>query len=246
MKYFFYSLALLLSIWSLLSYTHLINNLLLPVPHQVFIYIYRGLITDQFFYTPLFQTLISTFLSFFLGSFIGILLGIIGGYHEKLYKILELPLDFFRSLPSLLLTPLSILFFGIGNLSSFFVISFSVFVYVFINSAYGIKYNKASFSEIGKLYKINKIKEFTLILLPSILPNIFAGFKMGFSIAFIVTIGSEMISRYQGLGGRIIDAYMIFNTKEVFSIIIIVGMLGYLGNKILDILEKKFIHWKGH
>lgn len=50
----------------------------------------------------------------------------------------------------------------------------------------------------------------------------------------------------QGLGGRIIDAYMIFNTKEIFSIIIIIGMLGYLGNKILDILERKIIHWKGY
>ncbi|HII95251.1 MAG TPA: ABC transporter permease subunit [Candidatus Methanofastidiosum sp.] len=173
-------------------------------------------------------------------------MGIIGGYYKKLYRVLELPLDFFRSLPSLLLIPLSVLFFGIGPLASFSVISFSVFVYVFINSAYGIKYNKASFSEIGKLYKIDKIREFWLILLPSILPNIFAGIKMGFSIAFIVTIGSEMLIGHSGLGGRIIDSYMIFNTKEVFSIIIIVGMFGYFGNKILNVLEKKFIHWKGY
>lgn len=246
MKYFLFTFVLLLSLWSLLSYTNIINSLLLPHPHQVFLYICYGFLINGIFLRPLGETLISTFLSFFLGSFLGVLLGIIGGYYEKLYKVLEFPLDFFRSLPSLLLIPLSVLFFGIGPLSSFSVISFSVFVYVFINSAYGIKYNKASFSEIGKLYKIDKIREFWLILLPSILPNVFAGIKMGFSIAFIVTIGSEMLIGHSGLGGRIIDSYMIFNTKEVFSIIIIVGMLGYFGNKILNVLEKKFIHWKGY
>lgn len=246
MRHFIYALVFLLSLWALLSYSNLINNLLLPFPHLVFIYIYRGFITDQIFYNPLLQTLSSTFLSFFVGSLLGVLLGTVGGYYEGLYKVLELPLDFFRSLPSLLLIPLSTLFFGIGPISSFFVISFSIFVYVFISSAYGIKYNKASFSEIGKLYKINKFKQFSLILLPSALPNIFAGIKMGFSIAFIVTIGSEMLNGHRGLGGRIIDAYMIFNTKEVFAIILIVGTLGYLGNKILDILEKKLIHWKGY
>jgi len=245
-KYSFVGLTFLISVWSILSYGSKVDRLLLPQPQDVLIYLFNGFFIKGFFITPLAETLKLILASFIFGSIVGIICGMIAGYYEKIYKSFELILDFFRSLPSLLLIPLSILLFGIGQFSSFFVISWSVFVYSFINAAYGVRYSKTSYFDIGKLYNISKLQEFMWIILPSTLPSIFAGVKMGFSIALIVTIGSEMLSGHQGLGGRVVDAYMVYNTKEVFSIIVTVGSLGYLGSKLFDLIESKVVHWRGN
>lgn len=245
-KYSFIGPLFLISVWSILSYGNIIDRLLLPHPHDVLLYLFNGFFIKGFFITPLVETLKLILVSFVSGGIVGIICGMVAGYYDKAYKSFELILDFFRSLPSLLLIPLSILLFGIGRFSFFIVISWSVFVYFFINAAYGVRYGRASYRDIGKLYNISKLQEFMWIIFPSTLPSIFAGVKMGFSIALIVTIGSEMLSGHQGLGGRVIDAYMIYNTKEVFSIIVIVGSLGYIGSKLFDLAEGKVVHWRGN
>ncbi len=245
-KYPLVGFVFLILAWSVLSYGKIVDRLLLPQPQDVLVYLFSGFIIKKFFLNSLTETLILIFTSFLFGSIIGTILGIIAGYYEKTYKSFELILDFFRSLPSLLLIPLSILLFGIGWFSSFIVISWSVFVYLFISSAYGVRYSRTSFLDIGKLYKIQKLQEFLWIILPSALPSIFAGMKMGFSIALIVTIGSEMLNGHLGLGGRVVDAYMVYNTREIFSIIIIVGFLGCIGSKFFDLVEGKIIHWRGN
>ena len=245
-KYPLVGLLFLVLVWSVLSYGKIVDRLLLPQPHDVLAYLFTGFVIKKFFLNSLAETLRLIFTSFLFGSIIGTISGIIAGYYEKVYKSFELILDFFRSLPSLLLIPLSILLFGIGQFSSFLVISWSVFVYLFISSTYGVRYSRTSFLDVGKLYKLQKWQEFLWIILPSSFPSIFAGLKMAFSIALIVTVGSEMLIGHSGLGGRIVNAYMVYNTKEVFSIIIITGFLGYLGSKLFDLVEGKVIHWKGN
>lgn len=238
-------LIILLIFWSILSYGGLIDKLLLPYPHEVALYMLRGFLITKIFLVPLFQTLKLLIISFLVGGVFGIIFGMIAGYYEGIYNSFEIVLDFFRSLPSLLLVPLVVVLFGIGPISSFLVVSWTSFVYIFINTAYGVKYGKNSYFEVGRLLMATKFQQFFLIILPSALPSIFSGLKISFSVALIVAIGAEMLIGHQGLGGRVVDAYMIYNTKEIFSIIIIVGLLGYFASKIINNLERKIIHWRG-
>jgi ABC-type nitrate/sulfonate/bicarbonate transport system permease component len=238
--------VVVLALWSILSYSGLFDKLLLPFPHEVILNILEGFLVNRKFLIPLFQTAKLLSASFLAGGILGVALGMMAGYYDFIYNSFEVVLDFFRSLPSLLLLPLAVVFFGIGQMSSFMVISWASFVYVFLNTAYGVKYGKKSYLEVGRVLKISRPKRFFLIIFPSALPGIFSGLKMSFSVALIVTIGTEMLIGHQGIGGRVVDAYLIYNTKEVFSIVVIVGLLGYFMSKVIDNLEKKIIHWRGN
>lgn len=236
----------MIGLWAFLSYGRFVDRLLLPFPHEVFALLIKGIVINRGLLRPTFQTMTSLFFSFIIGASTGVLLGMISGYYEKFYYSIEFILDFFRSLPSLLLVPLAIVFFGIDPFSSLVVVSWSVFVYVFINSAYGVRYGRKSYREIGVLMGLGNFQKFFWLVLPSALPHVFSGLRLSFSVGLIVAIGTEMLIGHQGIGGKVIEAYMVYNNQEVFSIIIIVGLIGYLGSKLIEITEKKLIHWRGN
>lgn len=244
-RYIFIGPLVLLCFWSILTYGNLIKPILLPPPHDVGLSLLDGLFLNKNLLMPLFETFWIWIVSFLSGSFVGIALGIPAGYSDKFYSSFEIIIDFFRSLPSLLIIPIAIIFFGIGNLSAFVVIGWATFFYIFINTVYGVKYGRKNYLSVTRLLNVPKFKTFTKIIFPSALPYIFAGLRLGLSVAIIVTVGIEMILGRGGLGGRVYDAFMIYDITQIYVIILLVGILGYSSNKILIILEHRIIHWKG-
>jgi len=128
-----------------------------------------------------------------------------------------------------------------------FIVIFSTALYVMINTIYGVKYGKASKIALAKILKMTTIQEFKKIILPSSLPNIFAGLRITISLSLVVAVASEMIvSGTAGLGQKILDDMVVYNLTEMYAIILIIGLLGYFSNKIFSIVENKLIHWKGY
>ena len=244
-KYLWLGPAILLFVWSILTYTGMIRPILLPEPHKVFLSLISGLFGKGELLKPLFKTCWIWILSFLVGSFIGVLLGVLAGYSDRVYSSFEVIIDFFRSLPSLLIVPIVIIFFGIETLSAFIIISWTTFFYIFINTVYGVKYGRKSYLLVCKVLKIPKVKQFTMIIFPSALPYLFAGLRLGLSVALIVTIGIEMILGRAGLGGLVFDSFMAYDMTLIYAIIVLVGILGYISNKFLMNLEHRIIHWRG-
>ena len=237
--------ASILLLWALFTYSGIIKPILLPPPHAVALSLIKGLFINYELAKPLLRTFLIWMLSFSAGSIAGVVLGILAGYSDKIYSSLEISIDFFRSLPSLLIAPIIIIFFGIGYLSTFIIISWATFFYVFIDTVYGVKYGRKNYLLVCKILKIPKMQQFEKVILPSSLPYVFAGLRLGLSVALIVTIGVEMILGKAGLGGLVYDAYMIYDVTRIYAIIVLVGLLGYVSNRILVYAEHRIIHWRG-
>ncbi|MEM5878992.1 MAG: ABC transporter permease [Candidatus Aenigmatarchaeota archaeon] len=244
-KFTFVGPLIVLLIWWIITYIPLIKSILLPPPHTVILSLFTQLFISKELLYPLFETLSLWLTAFIVGTVGGISSGMVMGYSDKIYSFFEVIIDFFRSLPSLLLIPIAIIFFGIGNTSAFLVTTWSGFFYIFINTIYGVKYARKSYIFITKILNIEKLKTFTEVILPASAPYIIAGLRISLSITLIVAVGSEMILGRGGLGGKVYDAFLIYNTTEIYVIILIVGTLGYISNKLLVLLENRVIHWKG-
>ena len=81
---------------------------------------------------------------------------------------------------------------------------------------------------------------------PGGLAQTFVGLRSAVSMALVIVIVAEMfIGSESGLGHRIIDAQQVFNVKELYTSILVTGALGYLLNLLVQLIEKKLIHWSG-
>lgn len=234
-----------LLIWIILSLFHIVNPLFLPSPLAVlktfFISIFSGdIIPDILF------TLYRMIIGFFLSAIIGIPIGLLMGYSDKVYGALEFLVDFFRSIPALALFPLFLLFLGIGDSAKIGVVVFACFFVVLINAMYGVKNANKTRIMASKTMGANNLDIFRKIIFWDALPDIVTGLRISLSMSLLVVIVTEMfLGTEVGLGHRIYDAHLIYRIPEMYVSIILVGLLGYLLNKLFVWWERRIIHWAG-
>jgi NitT/TauT family transport system permease protein len=202
-------------------------------------------------HTPeLFDDIWSTFkrtaIGLTFGTITGITIGTLLGSFRPLYRTLRLPLDFARSIPATALFPLFIILFGLGDMVKIFITTWATCLVVLINTLYGFQNISHTRRLVGKIKNFSFYKVVKLIILPSALPYIAAGIRVGISFALIVELAAEMfLGSQNGLGHRIFAASSILAMEEVYTSILLIGILGYTLNSLMLLAERKIIHWSG-
>jgi NitT/TauT family transport system permease protein len=168
------------------------------------------------------------------------------GYYGKVYAAFEVIVDFFRSLPALAIFPLLMFFFGIGDAAKIATTIFSCSLVVVVNSIYGVTNSRKTRQIVASLMEANPREIFLKVILMDALPQVFVGMRTSLSLAVVVVIVTEMfIGTTWGIGHRIFEAQLTYRVPEMYSSIIIAGMLGYGLNKGFVAIETKLIHWSG-
>lgn len=244
-KYIIIGPIILLLIWWVVTSFNLVNPLFLSNPGETFIKFFQLIQTGKIL-PDLWATFYRTLISFGIAAFIGIPIGLILGSSKKVYSSLELVIDFFRSLPATALFPLFLLVFGIGDVAK---IAIGIFVCVWIiivNSAYGVLHSSKTRRKLAQTFKATKFQIFKEVTFFEALPQIFVGLRLSISIALIVVVVAEMfIGTKVGLGQRIFDAHLTYRTTELYAVILLAGLLGYVLNKLFLFTEKRVLHWAG-
>ena len=236
---------LALLVWDSIAKSGLVNPLLLPSPRAV-LAVY---LDPDSFVTLLkegFLTFTRAMFGFGSGAITGIIFGILLGWSEGLYALFEFLIDFFRSLPAAALLPPFMLFFGIGDLSKVLLVAFSVALVVIVNTATGVKNRNQTRAMVAQIQGATKFQIFLKVILPEVLPAVATGLRISISTALIVTVVAEMlVSTDPGLGRRILDTQLLFQTAEMYATILLAGALGYFVNKVISSAAEKWIHWEG-
>jgi ABC-type nitrate/sulfonate/bicarbonate transport system permease component len=162
---------------------------------------------------------------------------------KKLNYIFTPFIEFLRPLPSSAIIPIAILFLGIDSSMKIFVIFFGSSWPLLINTRDGVLALDKINIETAVNFALPKRIIFSKIYIPACLPYIFSGLKISTAIALILSITVEMIVGGQGLGSYIIDMERSFRFSEMYSGVIVIGMLGFLINKMTILVENK-MWWK--
>ena len=110
----------------------------------------------------------------------------------------------------------------------------------------GVRFANKLRIQSAKMYSAKGFKLFRYVLLPEALPEILTGFRISFSICFIIILLVEMfIGTNLGLGRAIIDAQQVYEIPAMYAAIFITGVIGFLGNKLLYLAEKRTLHYTG-
>lgn len=236
------SMFLFLSVWTIAA--SLFNNsTLLPAPWAV-LQGFFALMHDGSLIEDIEASLQRVFIGFLIASIIGAPLGIFLAYFYVPRQIMVPIITLLRPIPPIAWIPLAILWFGIGNSSSYFITAIAAFFPVFINSFAGGRSVDRHHLHAAKCLGARRIALFTKVLLPSALPLVWAGLRIGLGQSWMAVVTSELIAAQSGLGYMIQTNRINLETSYVLVGMVVIGILGSLMNAALGYIEQYIIPWK--
>jgi len=218
-------LGLLLA-WELVAASGWVSTYLLPRPLDVGMTGLR-LLRDGQLWNHTQASLGRIALGFAISCIVGIALAGAVARFRWLEELTAAPLALLRMIPPLALTPLLILWLGIGNATQVSIIILSSFFPVFLNALNGFRHVTADVHELARSLGLPRLTYATRIALPAAIPSLATGLRLGFGYSWRALVGSELIAASSGLGYLIIDAQEMQRTDVVMVGILVIGLLGW-------------------
>lgn len=181
---------------------------------------------------------------YLLASAAGVLLGILMGTNRTARAIVRPLFEIVRPIPGIAWIPLAILWFGIGEVSKIFIIFISAAVVVTLNAFEGALSVDETLVGAARMLGANKRQIFMKIVLPSCIPQIFAGLQTALSVSWMVVLAAEMVRSEYGVGWLIITGSDSGNMTQVIIGMIAIGIVGLLLANVLRGLERRLCSWK--
>jgi ABC-type nitrate/sulfonate/bicarbonate transport system permease component len=231
-----------LAIWEAASHVGLTNPHLLPAPSRVFLDIYE-LIASRELFSALAASMVRVLSGFSIAVVVGIVLGILMASFRLAEDFIDPLVELVRPVSPLAILPLAILWFGIGDASKIFLIALSCSFPVLLNTYAGVKSIDVALVRAARSLGANRGEVIRRIILPGSLPTILTGVRISWGIALIVIIASEMVGAINGLGFMVLDAQQTFKVERVFSGIVVIGVIGYVTDRLLRWVRRVGTPW---
>ncbi|MGE0850998.1 MAG: ABC transporter permease [Hyphomicrobiaceae bacterium] len=177
-----------------------------------------------------------------LGSMLAILVGLGVLWVPASEKLIDPIVQMLRPIPKTAFLPFAILLFGLGNGPALFMIVYGVFLIVYVQVIMSIKLVPVDFRRASRMLGASQRQVLTTVVLPYALPGICGGIRIGASYAWLILILAEMLAVREGFGYTLWYAYEFMRMDVVVASMIMIGILGFLTDKvILNIMKRQFI-----
>lgn len=170
--------------------------------------------------------------------------GLLIGRYQLLDEITDWSIQVFRSIPPIALIPLAMLFFGIGDTPAIVLIYVSALWPLLLNTIFGVRGIERTLLKVAASARASESLVLRDIILPAALPSIFTGLRLAIGGGWLTVVTAEMIAVKSGLGYMILNAQMTFRTELIFAGIIVIGIIGLLGDQSIRRLRKRACRWQ--
>jgi sulfonate transport system permease protein len=233
----------LLAMWQALSDFGLISPVFFPPPSRAASELVSRLI-DGTAYPPIVATCLRMLFGWIFASFLGVVLGAAIGSSRIGRDYLEPTLEFVRPLPASAIIPVAILFFGLTNQMSVFVIAFGAIWPVLLSSVYGFSSIQGRLQEVSAVLGLSRAEYLRKIAIPSAMPDILSGIRVSLAISLILAVVTEMQASLPGIGRDIFMAQRSFRSVDLYAGLILLGVIGFTVNYALLAFEKRALRWR--
>ncbi len=233
----------LLVLWELLTRTGRIPALFLPSPLGV---LEAGLemVRSGELLTHVVTSLRRIVLGFGLGALGGVSVGLAVGFWSVAEAVGNPLIAATFPIPKIALLPLLILWLGIGEASKVAVIMLGVFFPLAINTYTGVRNADPQLIRAAVSFGAGRWSLVRKVMLPSALPMIFAGLKLGAGTSLLLLVAAEMIAANSGIGFLILHAQNLMETTKLMVGIVLLSVLGVASHWLLVRLERAAIPWR--
>lgn len=174
---------------------------------------------------------------------VSIPLGTVLGLSTAARRVTEPIVEFVRAIPPPALLPFAILVLGVGDAMKVFIIALVGLWPILLNTIDGVRGVDHTMLETARVYGVRGVERLRRVIWPAALPQIFAGMRTSLSLALILMVISEMVASTSGIGYFILQSERSFDIPEMWSGIVLLGLLGYLLNAAFGLVERKVLRW---
>ncbi|MGH3517814.1 MAG: ABC transporter permease [Haloechinothrix sp.] len=193
--------------------------------------------------TDVLPSLVRLAAGYALALVIGIGVGVAVGSSRTLRAVVEPVLEFFRAIPPPVLVPILILFAGIGDGMKVLVIVSGAVWPILLNTVEGVRSIDEVLRDTARCYRFGRPTRLLHLVLRGASPQIVAGARQALSIAIILMVISEMFAATNGLGFSIVQFQRSFAIPQMWSGIILLGLIGVALSVVFRVVETRAMGW---
>src|SRR5579862_5334937 len=231
-----------LLLWELVSRVQVANALFLAAPSEIVVAIYNLAATGQLWH-HIAVSAAEFALGYVIASSIGIALGLAMASSATMKQALQPWVSGLYATPTIALAPLFILWLGIGIWSKVIVVITLVLFPVAINTEAGLRTTSDRLIEMLRSFGATPRQIFFKVSLPSAVPFILAGLKLGIGRGLIGVVVAELFGSRAGLGRLISQSADAFNMPELFAGAVVLAIAGIVMTAGFGWLEKRLVPW---
>jgi ABC-type nitrate/sulfonate/bicarbonate transport system permease component len=232
--------VLLIVIWTIATTAG--ASFFFPTPAEIATAFARTWFSERFF-TDVLPSVARLVVGVLVAIAIGIAAGVLIGSVRWLRELTEPVLEFFRAIPPPVLIPVLMLLIGVSDAMKVAVITFSCVWPVLLNTVEGVRSVDSVLTETSRTYAIPRGARIARVVLPAASPRIMAGVRQSISIGLIMMVISEMFASSSGLGFTIVTFQRTFAIPEMWSGILLLGLIGIALSFIFQWIERRVLRW---
>ncbi len=227
-----------LAVWEASVRLFKVPELVLPAPSVVFRHIWDKRELYIAFSQP---TLIEILAGFAVAAVAGIGLGILVSFSDLAKRTAYPLLVSSQMVPKVAIAPVFIIWFGTG-LQAKVLISFLIaFFPIMVSTMVGLEAIEADMVRLFRSMGAGAYRTFIKLRLPAALPNIFAGLKIGMSLAVVGAVVAEFVAADRGLGYYLLYANGQLDTPGVFGALLVLTVIGVVLYYMVEAVERMFV-----
>ena len=219
-----------------------IQPIYLPAPSAIAGYLYR-MTADGTFPYHLAVTVLRILGGFAVAAVTGVAAGLLMGMSSVAARIADPLIAALYPLPKVSLIPLLIIWLGTGEPYKIVISAITAFFPIVINTYVGVRQTDPGLVKAAEDLGANLRQIQLKVMIPSAVPSIFAGFRLGMGVAIILIVAAEMIGGRSGMGYLLIHAGQVLETEKVFASLIVLAILGVVVTKLQEAFDRRVAPW---
>ena len=224
------SLLIAFLVWQFLS-TVLFNPFLIPPPLEVFRTAIPMILSGEIL-ADVTISMSRVLVGFLVGSLIGIVGGVLLGRIRLLHDLFDPIIELLRYLSPTAMIPIAVIWFGIGEMSKYFLIFWGTLFIVLINTIAGVWRAPIARQRAAECLGANHLQIFLFVIIPSSVPYIVTGMRVAMASSFMSIIPAEILAADSGIGYLLQKSSMLLQTNRIFVALLTICILGFVVDRI--------------
>jgi len=235
-------IILFLAVWELLVILFNVPKWVIARPLEILSTIIKQFGKD--IWPDMWVSLKTVLIAYPIGAILGIICAGLFTNSELVSRAISPYITVLVCTPMMTLVPLLTIIFGFGLVPRIVVVAFQTLAITNMNCCVGFLNVPTERKELMQSLKASRIVTFFKVTIPSSIPSIFTGLRLGFIVCMTTCIGAEFAGGNDGLGSSIIFNTQFMRLPLAFACIIMVAVIGIVGYNLISSLENKIMTWK--
>ena len=235
------AVASVVGVWWLL---YMIYPRLLPSPFSTVQEAIR-LLSDGTFFFHMYQSLRRVFVGSVVAMLFSVAVGIYMGTVVMGERFFQPLVVLGLTIPGLMWALIAVMLFGINEFSPYFAVTVTIFPMLVINIWAGVKSLDKELMDMSHVFHFTKWMKISQVILPQLVPNIFAATRYGLGLAWKVVVVVEMFGTSNGVGYQVMKSYQVFNMEGViaWTLTFVLAMI-VIEYGLINFAERRLTAWR--